>query len=191
MDWVRTEAYALGLGGVYLNQKGREAQGVVAPGPRGQSPARELQAKLTGLKDAETGRDRRSTRVYDTDEIYAGPYKDNSPDLIIGYNARLPGLLGVGHRNVTGARLRRQHQVLERRPLRRPSSHRTPPAMATRHRRGRRPRRAVLQPQAGRSPRRPRSWTSPRPSWSSSARTGPAHMDGRSLLAQGAGRRGE
>ncbi len=31
VDWSRTRAYALGLGGVYINQKGREAQGIVPP----------------------------------------------------------------------------------------------------------------------------------------------------------------
>src|SRR6202008_3683522 len=29
VDWSRTRAYALGLGGIYLNLKGREAQGIV------------------------------------------------------------------------------------------------------------------------------------------------------------------
>ncbi len=31
VDWSRTRAYALGLGGIYLNLKGREGQGIVAP----------------------------------------------------------------------------------------------------------------------------------------------------------------
>jgi predicted AlkP superfamily phosphohydrolase/phosphomutase len=32
VDWERTKAYALGLGGLYINQKGREAKGVVDAG---------------------------------------------------------------------------------------------------------------------------------------------------------------
>ena len=32
VDWSRTQAYAFGLAGLYINQKGREAQGIVAPG---------------------------------------------------------------------------------------------------------------------------------------------------------------
>ena len=31
VDWERTQAYALGLGGIYLNLKGREGQGIVEP----------------------------------------------------------------------------------------------------------------------------------------------------------------
>ncbi len=86
VDWARTRAYALGLGGVYINQKGREAQGVVAPGQEAKALRRELQTKLTRLKDESKG-ETSINRVFDRDEIYAGPYKDNSPDLIIGYNA--------------------------------------------------------------------------------------------------------
>ena len=32
VDWSRTRAYTFGLAGVYINQKGREAQGIVARG---------------------------------------------------------------------------------------------------------------------------------------------------------------
>lgn len=85
VDWSRTRAYALGLGGVYLNQKGREAQGVVAPGEEAKALRRELRALLTGLRDEARG-GTAINRVYDRDEIYSGPYRDNSPDLIIGYN---------------------------------------------------------------------------------------------------------
>ncbi|MDD8027828.1 MAG: alkaline phosphatase family protein, partial [Acidobacteriota bacterium] len=85
VDWSRTKAYALGLGGVYVNQKGREAQGIVAPGAEAAALRRELQTKLNRLRDEETG-GTAINRVYDRDEIYAGPYKDNAPDLIIGYN---------------------------------------------------------------------------------------------------------
>jgi len=85
VDWDRTKAYALGLGGLYLNQKDREAQGIVAPDREAKELRRELQKKLTGLRDGENGAVA-ITRVYDRDEIYSGPYKDNAPDLIIGYS---------------------------------------------------------------------------------------------------------
>ena len=32
VDWSKTKAYALGFGGIYINQKGRERDGVVGPG---------------------------------------------------------------------------------------------------------------------------------------------------------------
>ena len=34
VDWARTRAYAIGLSGIYLNLKGREAQGIVLCGRR-------------------------------------------------------------------------------------------------------------------------------------------------------------
>jgi predicted AlkP superfamily phosphohydrolase/phosphomutase len=86
VDWPRTKAYALGLGGIYVNQKGREAQGLVPPGDETRAVRRELAAKLTGLIDEETG-GTAIVKAYDRDEIYQGPYRDNAPDLIIGYNS--------------------------------------------------------------------------------------------------------
>jgi predicted AlkP superfamily phosphohydrolase/phosphomutase len=85
VDWSRTRAYALGLGGLYINQKGREAQGILSPA-EAKALRAELRAKLDGLQDEATG-GIAVRRAYDKDEIYAGPYKDNGPDLIIGYNA--------------------------------------------------------------------------------------------------------
>jgi predicted AlkP superfamily phosphohydrolase/phosphomutase len=53
VDWQKTRAYALGLGGVYLNLKGREAQGIVRPGEEARALKADLVKKLTGLKDEE------------------------------------------------------------------------------------------------------------------------------------------
>jgi predicted AlkP superfamily phosphohydrolase/phosphomutase len=33
VDWSRTRAYAMGLGQIYFNLRGREGQGIVAPAP--------------------------------------------------------------------------------------------------------------------------------------------------------------
>jgi len=86
VDWERTRAYALGLGGLYINQKGREAKGIVGTGDETRALKAELSKKLKGMNDEEKGAAAISN-VYDRDEIYHGPYKDNAPDLIIGYNA--------------------------------------------------------------------------------------------------------
>ncbi len=85
VDWVRTKAYALGLGGLYINQKGREAKGIVPPGEETKVLKEELIGKLSGLEDEEDG-DVAINILFDRDEIYSGPYRENSPDLIIGYN---------------------------------------------------------------------------------------------------------
>ena len=85
VDWSRTRAYCLGLSGLYLNLRGRERQGVVAPGAEAEALKRELISKLAGLEDSERGQVA-IRQVYATDKLYRGPYLDAAPDLIIGYN---------------------------------------------------------------------------------------------------------
>ncbi len=85
VDWSRTKAYALGLAGIYLNLRGREAQGIVEPGEESRKIKQELMEKLSGLKDTEKGTVA-INRVIDAEKIYHGPYRDNAPDLIVAYN---------------------------------------------------------------------------------------------------------
>jgi predicted AlkP superfamily phosphohydrolase/phosphomutase len=82
VDWGRTRAYALGLGGLYLNVRGREAKGTVAPG-QAQALREELVARLSGLVD-EDGRSA-VAKVFDTRAVNPGPYTDAGPDLVVGY----------------------------------------------------------------------------------------------------------
>jgi len=86
VDWSRTRAYGLGLAGLYLNLKGREAQGIVEPGSEAQALKEELMARLSGLKDPETNQVA-INRIIDTARIYDGPYLDQAPDLIVAYNS--------------------------------------------------------------------------------------------------------
>ena len=85
MDWSQTRAYAVGLAGIYLNQKGREAQGIVEPGKESAALMREITEKLTGLVDEEKGVVAIKEAVTRT-AVYKGPYAENAPDIIIGYN---------------------------------------------------------------------------------------------------------
>ncbi|SPD73127.1 conserved membrane hypothetical protein [uncultured Desulfobacterium sp.] len=85
IDWSRTRAFAIGLAGIYLNIKGRESKGIVDPGEEADLLRKEIIEKLTGLRD--TIRDNLAiNQVYNALEVYRGPYKDDAPDLIIGYN---------------------------------------------------------------------------------------------------------
>jgi len=84
VDWSRTRAYTLGLAGLYLNLKGREAGGIVAPGAEAEALKEELIARLSGLTDPETG-EVAIRRVYATNRLYRGPYLAEAPDLIVGY----------------------------------------------------------------------------------------------------------
>ena len=85
VDWARSKAYGLGLGGLYINQRGRESRGTVEPGEETRRLKRELTRRLSGLRDEEKSQVAVS-RVYDRDELPGGPYKENCPDLIMGYN---------------------------------------------------------------------------------------------------------
>ncbi|MGD9344829.1 MAG: alkaline phosphatase family protein [Candidatus Aminicenantes bacterium] len=85
VDWKRTKAYGLGLGGIYINQRGREAKGIVNPGEETKALKEELSKKLSGLKDDETGEVAINT-IYDREKIPPGPYIVNCPDFIVGYN---------------------------------------------------------------------------------------------------------
>jgi predicted AlkP superfamily phosphohydrolase/phosphomutase len=84
VDWSRTRAYTMGLNGLYLNLKGREREGIVEPGAEADALKDELRHKLDGLVDPASGR-AGITGVFDCDSVYAGPYVDNAPDLIVGY----------------------------------------------------------------------------------------------------------
>ncbi len=84
VDWTRTRAYGLGLNGLYINQQGRERHGIVAPGAPAEALKQELKAKLAGLKDSSSGRVA-ITEVWDDHTVFPGPYRENAPDLLIGY----------------------------------------------------------------------------------------------------------
>jgi predicted AlkP superfamily phosphohydrolase/phosphomutase len=86
VDWSATRAYALGLTGLFLNLKGREAHGIVQPGADALALKTELAHKLRGLHDDEHP-GVAINEAFDTSTLYAGPYLENAPDFVIGYNA--------------------------------------------------------------------------------------------------------
>ncbi len=85
VDWTRTKAYGLGLGGLYINQKGRESQGIVKPGEETRQLKSELKEKLESIVDEKTGI-KPINKIYIQDDIPPGPYLGNCPDIIMGYN---------------------------------------------------------------------------------------------------------
>src|SRR5437899_8556253 len=86
VDWSRTKAYALGLTGMFLNIEGREAQGIVKAGEPAAKLKADIMAALKGLRDTGTG-ETAVNEAFDTARLYRGPYLQNAPDLIIGFNA--------------------------------------------------------------------------------------------------------
>lgn len=89
VDWSKSRAYGQGLNGIFLNMKGREKQGIVNKGPEAEKIKSEIKDKLLEVTDDKT-RTRVLKSVYKREEIYRGPYVDNAPDIVVGYN--------IGHR---------------------------------------------------------------------------------------------
>jgi predicted AlkP superfamily phosphohydrolase/phosphomutase len=84
VDWSKTRAYAVGLGQIYFNLKGREAKGIVSAGEEYRQLQDEIRAKLLPLSDPETG-ERVFADVYKRDDIYKGEYIQMAPDLQVGF----------------------------------------------------------------------------------------------------------
>jgi predicted AlkP superfamily phosphohydrolase/phosphomutase len=85
VDWSRTRAYALGLGQIYFNLRGRESQGIVSPGEEYAALQDEIREKLVTLQDPDDGA-RIFADIYERDDIYHGKYLRNAPDLQVGFN---------------------------------------------------------------------------------------------------------
>ena len=85
VDWSRTRAYAMGLGQIYFNLRGREGQGIVSTGEEYRSLANDLRSRLmAALVDPDTG-EHIVTNVYLRDDVYAGDYLQNASDLQVGF----------------------------------------------------------------------------------------------------------
>ena len=83
VDWSRTRAYAMGLGQIYFNLRGREGKGIVSPGAESSQLADELRAKLLTMTDPDDG-SRIVRAVYKRDDVYRGEYLANASELQVG-----------------------------------------------------------------------------------------------------------
>jgi len=85
VDWQQTRAFALGLSGLFINQQGREAQGIVPAGQQKDQLVAEIARRLTRLVDPEQG----TVAIHEAvarERAYHGPYVEGAPDIIAGYN---------------------------------------------------------------------------------------------------------
>jgi len=85
VDWESTKAYALGLGDIYINLKGREAFGIVRQGKQYEKIRNEIKEKLEAWVDDENGQ-KPVRRVYKREEVYKGFDPNLVPDLIVANN---------------------------------------------------------------------------------------------------------
>jgi predicted AlkP superfamily phosphohydrolase/phosphomutase len=84
VDWSRTQAYAMGLNGLYLNRLGREEGGIVAEGEEANDLIADITAKLLAFRDPESG-EQVIEEVYEAAKVYQGFELEFAPDLLIGY----------------------------------------------------------------------------------------------------------
>jgi len=98
VDWSKTKAYAMGLGDIYVNLKGREGKGIVAPGAEYEAVRDEIRKKLVTLVDPKTGQ-RAVSRIFTREEAYGSFDADVIPDLFVtntvGTRIGWQGSLGV------------------------------------------------------------------------------------------------
>ena len=85
VDWSQTRAFAIGLTGIFLNLRGRESQGIVDPKSEAPRLRDEISEKLSALNDP-ANNSPSVKRVYNAGKTYRGPYKNDAPDLLVGYH---------------------------------------------------------------------------------------------------------
>jgi len=95
-DWKKTKAYAMGLGGIYINVVGREGQGIVLPGPEYEAVRQQIIDGLEALVDVNG--ERPVTKVWKREEMYSDYRGELIPDLRVsnslGYRVSWQTTLG-------------------------------------------------------------------------------------------------
>lgn len=101
--WGETRAYALGLGGIYLNRRGREAEGVVAD-DEVDALASRITSGLEALRDPERDGAAPIARVRRAADCYRGEQLGDAPDLLVdfepGWRVSWETCLGGGPRGL-------------------------------------------------------------------------------------------
>ena len=118
MDWTQTKAYAVGLGQIYFNLRGREGQASSRAGAEYTALQNEMRAKLVELIDPKNGQPRVPRHLSSATTSTTGEYLRNAPDLQVGFNDGYR----VGWQDTLGGVTQRgrrgQQPQVERRPLR-------------------------------------------------------------------------
>jgi len=84
VDWSKTYAYAVGLGGIYLNFKGREGAGILEDNGEAERVRRAIENGLTRQTDTAFGKPAISG-VSRREALYSGPYRGHAPDLLVNF----------------------------------------------------------------------------------------------------------
>jgi predicted AlkP superfamily phosphohydrolase/phosphomutase len=86
VDWTRTRAFAQGKeGSLFINLRGRDPNGIVAPGAEYEAVRQDIIDRLGELRDPDTGR-KAVTQVYRREELFQGPMINLAADLFIEWH---------------------------------------------------------------------------------------------------------
>jgi predicted AlkP superfamily phosphohydrolase/phosphomutase len=83
--WNKTKAYGIGLNSLYINQRGREGEGIVAPGAETDALVAEICGKLEAYRDPKT-KEPVVLKAYAAKNVYTGAAAVDAPDIIVGFN---------------------------------------------------------------------------------------------------------
>jgi predicted AlkP superfamily phosphohydrolase/phosphomutase len=97
IDWSRTRAYCPSApgSGLWVNLKGREPEGIVAPGAEYERVIAELRQRLLAYRDPKTG-EPVVTAVHRREDIYHGPHAVGGPDLLVETGRTVCMIEGLG-----------------------------------------------------------------------------------------------
>jgi predicted AlkP superfamily phosphohydrolase/phosphomutase len=84
VDWSRTYAYGVGLGGIYLNRRGREAQGILDDGAEAERVCSAIERGLGALVD-ESAAAPAVHSVSRAAALYTGAFAQDAPDLLVNF----------------------------------------------------------------------------------------------------------
>jgi len=104
IDWSRTRAYCPSApgSGLWINVKGREPEGIVAPGAEYERVREELRQALLAYRDPTTG-EPVVTAVHRREDIYQGPFADGGPDLLVETSRTVCMVEGLGPQSLVPA----------------------------------------------------------------------------------------
>jgi len=117
-DWSRTKAYVDYIHpGIWVNLRGREPQGIVAPGREYEALRNELIERLLDCRDLDAGKPI-VRAVKRREEVYSGPYLHKGPDLVIEWNYEVV-ISGLRYHDGTGREVivREEADIVERRQV--------------------------------------------------------------------------
>lgn len=87
VDWSKTQAYSIGLNGIYLNLRGREREGIVEPGNEADAIVKKIVEKLQDAHDPANGKPMVGGLTPPHREFH-GEMLSAAPEILVGY---MPG----------------------------------------------------------------------------------------------------